>query len=106
MDLDLRVERPDRPIRRTLVRGVEQLSSARAPADRTIRDSFIQRHTRFRSLDAFCEASPSEGNGLAAVLRLDAEERDRFVAASSEFHDWSELRRTARIEDAIDVATS
>jgi hypothetical protein len=105
MDLDIGVDRPDRPIRRTFVSGVEQLSAARIPSEPTLCDSFVRRHTEFRSVDGFCEAGPCEGDRLGDLLRHDADERDRFVAATTEFDDWAAMRRTATIEDAIDIAS-
>jgi hypothetical protein len=64
-------------------------------------DSFVRRHTQFGSVDEFCVASPSDGSSIGAVQRLSTDERNEFVARTTDFETWTEMKESAAIEDLV-----
>lgn len=104
MVLDLRVKTNDTVS--TRVRAV--IEQAVAPEtlnsydrDTFFSDSFIQHHTEFESFDAFCQASPSDRASIGGIQRLPDDERDDFVARTTEFETWSEMKEGSAVADLI-----
>ena len=69
--------------------------------DRVLSEAFVRRHTRFESVSAFCDASPSQRATIGSVQRLDADERDAFVDRTTDFETWAALTDHAALEDAL-----
>ena len=64
-------------------------------------ESFVRRHTQFESVDEFCVASPSDDDTTGGIQRLPSEERDEFVARTTEFETWAEMKRSGAVEDLV-----
>jgi len=104
MALDLRVKTYDSvPTRITAAidRAVAPDTRNSYDADQFFSDSFIQRHTEFESLRQFCRASPCERNSVGEIQGLPADERDEFVAATTEFETWSEMKDSSAVTDLV-----
>ncbi|WP_436930068.1 hypothetical protein [Halosimplex halobium] len=69
--------------------------------ERVASDAFIRRNTEFDSVDGFCAACPSDDDTVAGVQRLSADERDAFVARTTDFETWAEMERSAAVEDLV-----
>lgn len=63
--------------------------------------SFVREHTDFESLEAFCCACPCERDTVGSVQRLSADERDAFVATTTDFETWAEMRECAATSDLV-----
>ncbi len=63
--------------------------------------AFVRRYTKFDSVEKFCEASPSDDATLGSVQRLSADERDAFVARTTDFETWGEMKERAAVEDLV-----
>jgi len=63
--------------------------------------SFIRHHTQFDSVDEFCEDCPCEDDTIRGVQRLSDDERDAFVARTTDFQTWAEMKQTAAVEDLV-----
>lgn len=107
MVLDLRVKTND-PVS-TRVRTV--IEQAVAPKTRNsydddtfFSDSFVQHHTEFEAFDAFCRASPSERDSIGAIQRLSAADRDEFVATTTEFETWAEMKEQSAVADLVTLS--
>jgi hypothetical protein len=70
-------------------------------ADAFFSQSFVRRHTDFESLEAFCRACPCERDSVGGIQRLAPDERDEFVAATTDFETWSEMKQTAAVTDLV-----
>jgi hypothetical protein len=66
-------------------------------------ESFIRRHTQFDSVDEFCVACPSSDDTIGGVQRLSADERDTFVARTTDFETWPEMKQTAAVEELVSL---
>lgn len=92
-------------IRRSLTTAIERaltletwVSTSR---ERVASESFIRRRTEFDSVAAFCAACPSDDDTLGGVQRLSADEREPFVARTTDFETWPEMKQSAAIEDLV-----
>jgi len=72
------------------------VSSSRQQVDS---EPFIRRHTQFGSVDEFCVASPCEDDTIGGVQRLPTDERDAFVARTTDFETWEAMTESAALED-------
>jgi hypothetical protein len=108
MALDPGVETLD-PRDARLTAAVERLLApeTRSETDATdyFSDSFVNRHTDFESLEAFCRACPCERDTIGGVQGLDAAERDEFVAARTDFETWQEMTQHAAATDLVTLLT-
>ncbi|WP_336338872.1 hypothetical protein [Haloarcula brevis] len=75
-------------------------------ADTFFSDSFVRRHTEFESVDEFCRAGPCERDSPGGIQRLSAEDRDEFVAATTEFETWSEMKESAAVTDLVTLTNT
>lgn len=85
----------------TVERAVTPDTRSPDDADTLFSDSFVQRHTEFESLEEFCRASPCDRDSVGGVQHLSAEERDEFVAATTAFDTWSEMKQSAAVTDLV-----
>jgi hypothetical protein len=69
--------------------------------ERIASKSFISRHTQFGSVDEFCVASPCDDDTIGGVQQLSADERDAFVARTTDFETWAEMKESAAVEDLV-----
>jgi len=69
--------------------------------ERIASESFISRHTRFGSVDEFVVASPCDDDTIGGVQQLSADERDAFVARTTDFESWTEMKESAAVEDLV-----
>jgi hypothetical protein len=64
-------------------------------------ESFIRRHTQFDSVNEFCVASPSDDETIGGIQQLSMDERNEFVARTTDFETWTEMQHSAAIEDLV-----
>ncbi|QSG10015.1 hypothetical protein [Halapricum desulfuricans] len=69
--------------------------------ERILSPAFVRRHTQFDSVDRFCEASPSGDATIGSVQQLSADERDAFVARTTDFETWGEMKERAAVENLM-----
>ncbi|SEA20627.1 hypothetical protein SAMN04488065_2248 [Haloplanus vescus] len=109
MVLDLRVKATD-PVSTRVKAVVEQAIAPETrnayDADTFFSDSFIQHHTEFESYDAFCRACPGEQDTIGAIQRLSADERDEFVAATTEFDTWADMKERSAVADLVTLSNA
>lgn len=103
MVLDLKVKADD-PLSTRLTTAIERAVAPDTPdadAGQFFSDSFIQRHTEFESFDQFCRSCPCERDSVGAIQGLPVDERNEFVARTTEFETWSEMKENSAIADLI-----
>ena len=64
-------------------------------------ETFIRRHTEFDSVDGFYAASPCDDDTIGGVQRLSTDERNAFVARTTDFETWAEMKQSAAVEDLV-----
>jgi hypothetical protein len=104
MVLDLRVKTDDpvaARVRTVLEQAVAPETRSSYDSETFFSDSFVQHHTEFDSFDAFCRASPCERDSIGAIQRLPADERDDFVARTTEFETWAEMKERSAVADLV-----
>jgi hypothetical protein len=69
--------------------------------ERAASEAFIRRHTEFDSVEEFCAACPCDDDTIGGVQRLSADERDAFVARTTDFETWAEMKQSAAVEDLV-----
>jgi hypothetical protein len=108
MVLDLRVKTDD-PVATRVRTVLEQVVAPQTPSsydtDTFFSDSFVRHHTEFDSFDEFCRASPCERDSIGAIQRLPADERDDFVARTTAFETWAEMKERSAVADLITLST-
>jgi hypothetical protein len=62
---------------------------------------FIRRHTEFDSVEGFCAACPCDGDTIGDVQRLSTDERNAFVARTTDFETWADMKQSAAVEDLV-----
>jgi hypothetical protein len=105
---DLRGETGEHvPTRLTAVidRALPPETRASYDSDAFFSQLFIRRHTEFESLSAFCQACPCERDTIGGVQELPADDRDDFVAATTEFETWEEMKERAALAELVTLAT-
>jgi hypothetical protein len=69
--------------------------------ERIASESFMCRHTQFASVDEFCVASPCDDDTIGGIQQLSADEREAFVARTTDFETWTEMKESAAAEDLV-----
>ena len=69
--------------------------------ERVVSEAFMCRHTQFDSVDGFYAACPCDDDTIGGVQRLSADERDAFVARTTDFKTWNEMKQSAAVEDLV-----
>jgi len=69
--------------------------------ERVASEAFIRRHTEFDSADEFCAACPCDDDTIGGVQRLSTDERNPFVARTTDFETWAEMKQSAAVEDLV-----
>ncbi|QSG14401.1 hypothetical protein [Halapricum desulfuricans] len=69
--------------------------------ERVASESFIRRRTQFGSVDEFCAASPCDDATIGDIQGLPTDERDAFVARTTDFETWAEMKDSAAVEDLV-----
>jgi hypothetical protein len=69
--------------------------------ERATSEAFIRRHTEFDSVERFCAACPCDDDTIGGVQRLSTDERDAFVARTTDFETWAEMKQSAAVEDLV-----
>jgi len=69
--------------------------------ERLASETFIRRHTQFDSVDEFCRACPCDDDTVGGVQQLSTDQRDAFVARTTDFEGWAEMKQTAATEDLL-----
>ena len=104
MVLDSGVKIPN-PLYANLTAAIERALSLRtwvsSSRDRIGSESFIRRRTQFDSVEEFCMASPCPDDTIGGIQQLATEERDAFVARTTDFETWTELKQSAAAEDLV-----
>jgi hypothetical protein len=104
LDLGVKTRRSFPTSLATAIEGaIEPETRDSQDADAFFSQSFVQRNTKFGSLEAFCRACPCEQDTVGCIQRLPAEERDEFVAATTDFETWGEMKRAAAIADLVSL---
>lgn len=65
--------------------------------EKVLSETFISRRTQFDSVDEFCTASPCADDTIGGIQRLPANERDAFVARTTDFETWAAMKRSAAV---------
>jgi len=94
---------PDR-LSAAVERVVEPDPRSSYDADTLFSDPFVERHTAFDSTEEFYRACPCEQDSLGGARSLSAEERDEFVAATTEFETWTEMKDRAAVSELVTLA--
>lgn len=104
MVLDSGVKTPD-SLHISLTTAIERALSlekwASSSRERVASETFIRRRTEFDSVAGFCAACPGDDDTIGAVQRLSAEERDSFVARTTDFETWAEMKQSATVADLV-----
>jgi hypothetical protein len=104
MVLDFGVKTPD-SLHTSLTTAIERALSLEAWVSRAreqvASESFMCRHTQFDSVDEFCGASPSCEDTIGSVERLSTDERNAFIARTTDFETWAEMKDSAALEDLV-----
>jgi len=74
--------------------------------ERVTSETFIRRHTQFDSVDEFCTACPCDDDTIGGVQRLSTDRRDAFVARTTDFEGWTEMKQTAATEDLVTLQSA
>jgi hypothetical protein len=69
--------------------------------EQLLSEPFIRRHTRFESVDRFCEACPCDDDTIRGIQELSADERDAFVERTTDFETWEKMKRSAAVVDLV-----
>jgi hypothetical protein len=69
--------------------------------ERVASETFIRRHTEFDSVDGFYAACPCDDDTIGGVQRLSTDERNAFVARTTDFETWAEMKQSAAVEDLV-----
>ncbi|AFO58946.1 MULTISPECIES: hypothetical protein [unclassified Natrinema] len=104
MVLDSRVKIPDSlhtSLRTAIKQALTLESWVSESRERVASETFIRRHTQFNSVDEFCTACPCDGDTIGDVQRLSTDKRDAFVARTTDFEAWTEMKQTAATEDLV-----
>jgi len=75
-------------------------------ADTFFSDSFIRRHTEFESTEEFYRACPGEQGPVGGIQHVPVEERDEFVAATTDFEAWSEMKERSALADLVTLTNT
>lgn len=104
MVLDSGVKAPD-SLHTSLTTAIERgltlekwVSSSR---ERVASEAFVRRRTQFDSVDEFCAACPCDDDTIGGVQRLPTDERDAFVARTTDFATWTEMKEAAAVADLV-----
>lgn len=109
MVLDLRVKTSDpvpSRVRTVLEQALAPETRSSYDAETFFSDSFIQRHTEFESFDAFCRACPSERDSIGAIQRLSDDDREAFVATTTDFETWAEMKERSAVADLVTLSNA
>lgn len=104
MVLDSGVKTPD-SLHTDLSTAIERALSldtwVSSSSERVASEAFIRRRTEFDSVAGFCAACPGDDDTIGAVQRLSADERDSFVARTTDFETWAEMKQSAAVEELV-----
>ncbi|MGZ0745941.1 hypothetical protein [Haloparvum sp. AD34] len=104
MVLDSGVRGPD-SLQTNLTTAIERALSlstwVSSSRERVASEAFIRRRTQFDSFDGFCAACPCDDDTLGGVQRLPEDERDAFVARTTDFETWAEMKQSAAVADLV-----
>lgn len=104
MVLDSRVKTPaslHTSLRMAIKRALTLESWISGSRERVASETFIRRHTQFDSVDEFCTACPCDDDTIGGVQRLSTDQRDAFVARTTDFEGWTDMKKTAATEDLV-----
>lgn len=80
----------------------ELQAGTRVQTDTFFSGEFMDAHTEFDSFAAFCDRSPRPLDDVGDVQDLPRERLDEYVAATTEFESWEEMKTGAAEEAIID----
>ncbi|ESS08340.1 MAG: hypothetical protein A07HN63_01842 [uncultured archaeon A07HN63] len=66
-------------------------------------ETFVRRHTTFDSVAEFCAACPSETDTIGGIQQLSADDRDAFIARTTDFETWQAMKEGAAMEDLLSL---
>ncbi|MBV0922866.1 hypothetical protein KTS45_01510 [Halomicroarcula limicola] len=88
-------------LRRAIERAFTLETWISGSRERVASETFMRRRTQFSSVDGFCVACPCNQDTIEGVQRLSADERNAFVARTTDFETWDEMKRSAAVEDLV-----
>jgi hypothetical protein len=104
MVLDVGVKTGD-SLRISLTTAIERALTLKTwvsrPREQVTSEPFIRRHTEFDSVEAFYAACPCDDDTVGGVQQLPPDERDGFVARTTDFETWDAMKESAAIEDLV-----
>jgi len=80
----------------------ELQAGTRVQTDTFFSGAFMNAHTEFDSFAAFCERGPWALDDIDDVQDLPRDRLDEYVAATTEFESWEEMKTQAAEEAIID----
>ncbi|AWB28189.1 hypothetical protein [Halococcoides cellulosivorans] len=89
---------------RTIRRALAPDPRSRRSTGTVLSPAFVRRRTQFDSVKAFCAACPCDGDTVGAVQRLSADERDAFVARTTDFETWTAMKQSGAVTDLLERA--
>ena len=104
MALDLRVEAQSVDPTR-LTAAVEQTLTPMTgdSRDGLFSEPFLRCHTDFESVTELCRACPAERDTVGALQAMDADARDAFVDARTDFETWAAMKEAAATSDLVSL---
>lgn len=105
MDFDLRVSELD-PFHGRLEKAQERVfelqAGTRVDSDEFFSEEFMRSHTQFDSFHAFYRESPWTLDEKCSIDELPNERLDAYVAGTTEFETWEEMKTRAAQEEIFD----
>ena len=109
MDFDLRVSELD-PFHGRLEKAQERVfelqAGTRVDSDEFFSEEFMRSHTQFDSFHAFHRESPWDIDEGSSMDELPAERLDGYVAETTAFETWEEMKTRAAQAEILDQLRS
>ncbi|HKL27698.1 MAG TPA: hypothetical protein VJ898_00390 [Natrialbaceae archaeon] len=106
MDLDPRDEDLSwlrNRLRKAITHTYELEAGSAVHSDAFFSRTFMHRHTKFESFEAFRLACPSDGDELRDLQKIPEKELDAFVSDTTEFETWDDMKRSAAVSNVMDL---
>jgi hypothetical protein len=89
-----------------LNRICELQAGTRVQSDAFFSQSFMRDHTEFDSFAAFCTQSPWPLDDVSEIQDVAHDQLDEYIAATTDFETWEEMKTQAAEEEIIDQVVS
>lgn len=107
MDLQVAgLEELDERVETALDRIAEFRAGTQVDSDAFFSDQFMVEHTSYETFDAFCAQSPWDLRARNDVLGVSRDRLDEYVADSTDFESWEEMKTRAAEVHIVDQIRS